>query len=70
MWPKAYRNYPKDTPLIQKTVEPNDGIIGCEMHDSNGWGEDYHRPQKRKHGVIFSFLKSLFGSNEKEGESS
>lgn len=70
MWPKAYRDYPKDKPLRKETVSPSRGIIGCEMHDSNGWGESYHQPKKKKHGIIYSFLTSLFGSSEKKGESS
>lgn len=38
MWFKHYRDYPIDQPLIKEPVEAGHGIIGCEMHDLNGWG--------------------------------
>ena len=43
MWPKKYRDYPVDTPLVQQKVEPGRGICGCEMHDLNGWGNTLHK---------------------------
>lgn len=46
MWPKSYRDYPKDKPLIKNQVEPGKGIIGCEMHDLNGWGSSWHHTRK------------------------
>lgn len=48
MWPKAYRDYKTDEPLIKERVEPGKGIIGCEMHDLNGWGLSLHIPRKKK----------------------
>ncbi len=42
MWPKEYRDYPKDKPLVKNRVEPGKGIVGCEMHDLNGWGTTHH----------------------------
>ncbi|HEY4832091.1 MAG TPA: hypothetical protein VIH61_05965 [Waddliaceae bacterium] len=42
MWPKFYKDYPVDSPLIKYPIEPGKGIIGCEMHELNGWGELYH----------------------------
>jgi hypothetical protein len=42
MWPKSYKDYPKDTPLVQNRVEPGKGIVGCEMSEPNGWGESFH----------------------------
>lgn len=48
MWPKAYRDYKTDEPLIKERVEPGKGIIGCEMHDLNGWGLSLHIPKKKK----------------------
>lgn len=42
MWPKTYRDYKTDQPLIQNQVSPGHGIIGCEMHDLNGWGTTLH----------------------------
>jgi hypothetical protein len=44
MWPKSYKDYPKDTPLVKQRVESGKGIIGCEMSEPNGWGESYHNP--------------------------
>lgn len=44
MWPKKYLDYPIDKPLIKQRVEPGKGIIGCEMHELNGWGASYHIP--------------------------
>ena len=47
MWLKKYRDYPPDHPLIKEQVEPGHGIIGCEMHDLNGWGLSHHRAPKK-----------------------
>ena len=60
MWFKEYRDYPIDRPLIQEQVEPGHGIIGCEMHELNGWGTDYHDFPHQKKGFLrrlFSFFK-------------
>lgn len=48
MWPKFYKDYPVDTLMIQYPVEPGKGIIGCEMHELNGWGELYHVKKKKR----------------------
>ena len=42
MWPKSYKDYPKDTPLVKNRVEPGKGIVGCEMSEPNGWGDTFH----------------------------
>lgn len=61
MWHKEYKDYPPDSPLIQQQVEPSRGIIGCEMHEPNGWGENYHRhAKKKKRGFFATLLSSLF----------
>jgi len=39
MWEKQYRDYPVDKPLIRKPIKSNDGLIGCEMHEPNGWND-------------------------------
>lgn len=60
MWPKKYKDYPEDLPLTQNQVEPGKGIIGCEMHDLNGWGEAYHifkKKEKRAHCLSFYNFK-------------
>lgn len=44
MWPKSYKDYREDEPLIKYQVEPSRGIIGCEMHELNGWGNTLHIP--------------------------
>lgn len=45
MWPKIYRDYKEDDPHKKCPVEPGKGIVGCEMHDLNGWGSTLHRPE-------------------------
>lgn len=62
MWHKEYKDYEVDKPLIKYQVEPSKGIIGCEMHDLNGWGNVIHIPKKKKRG----FLASFFSSEEKK----
>jgi hypothetical protein len=57
MWPKEYRDYPEDRPLIKYPVESGKGIIGCEMHEINGWGEKHHTFRK---GLIQTLLESIF----------
>lgn len=56
MWPKEYRDYEIDTPLIKNQVRPGKGIKGCEMHDLNGWGNSLHIPKRK---VKKGFLKTL-----------
>jgi len=65
MWPKKYKDYPEDLPLIQNQVEPGKGIIGCEMHDLNGWGGAYHIFKKKKKGLIASFFTILSSNKPK-----
>jgi hypothetical protein len=52
MWQKAYRDYPEDTPLVKYQVETGRDMIGCEMHEINGWGNTLHCPQHRDHKRI------------------
>lgn len=56
MWPKSYKDYPKDKELIKYQVEPGSGITGCEMHEFNGWGLSYQEPKKKN-----GFIRRLFG---------
>jgi hypothetical protein len=60
MWPKSYKDYKTDAPLIKLQVSPQKGIIGCEMHELNGWGEEHHLPQKQKKGMISTLLEAFF----------
>lgn len=55
MWQKEYRDYPPDKPLIKHPLIAGKGIIGCEMHELNGWGNTLHIPLKKPH-----FLRKLF----------
>jgi hypothetical protein len=68
VWHKEYRDYPLDAPLKKERLEPQKGLIGCEMHEPNGWGETYHNPRdKRKPGLIATLLGrvfALFGGKE------
>lgn len=67
MWPKAYRDYKTDEPQIKNRVEPGKGIIGCEMHDLNGWGNTLHIPAKeKKSGFFRTLLNAFFGKFEKK----
>lgn len=66
MWPKSYRDYKTDESLVKNKVEPGKGIIGCEMHDLNGWGNSLHIPaEKHKKGFFRTILLSLFGKFER-----
>jgi hypothetical protein len=60
MWFKEYRDYPIDTPLIKEQVEPGHGIIGCEMHDLNGWGTYLHSFKPRHKGLWVKLMSDLF----------
>lgn len=62
MWQKAYRDYKPDESLVKQDVGPGRGIIGCEMHELNGWGESLHvtRPKKGKKGLIRTLIDSFF----------
>lgn len=62
MWHREFKDYPPDSPLIQQQVDTGHGIIGCEMHEPNGWGENYQHPvKKKKRGFFANLLASLFG---------
>ena len=62
MWPKSYRDYKVDKPLKQKMIEPGKGIIGCEMHELNGWGNELHIKKKEiRKGWLARGLDYLFG---------
>jgi len=58
MWPKVYKDYPPDTPLKHEQVESGKSIIGCEMHELNGWGDRLHVPKSRKNKGFFQRLKA------------
>lgn len=61
MWFREYEDYPIDTPLVHEKVEPSSGIIGCEMHELNGWGNTVHIPKKaERKGLIASLLSYFF----------
>ncbi|CCB85240.1 hypothetical protein [Parachlamydia acanthamoebae] len=70
MWAKEYRDYPPDTTLKKYRVEPSQGIVGCEMHEINGWGNRIHIPLKKKRkGLISSVVNWLFSfGTKKENE--
>jgi hypothetical protein len=61
MWPKRYKDYPPDDPLIQNPVYPDAGIVGCEMHERNGWDTACHQkpPQKQRKSWMQRF-KNVF----------
>ncbi len=57
MWQKKYKDYPEDTDLVKKKVEPGKGIVGCEMHEINGWGLTHHQYRRRKNLFVKLFTK-------------
>jgi hypothetical protein len=57
MWFKKYRDYKIDKPLIKEQVRSGHGIIGCEMHDLNGWGVEHHQAHPKKNWVPFRLFK-------------
>lgn len=60
MWQKAYRDYKEDDPNVKNQVSPSHGIIGCEMHDLNGWGMTNHVDvSEKKRGIFATFLISF-----------
>lgn len=66
MWFRQYKDYPIDTALKHEKVEPSRGIIGCEMHEINGWGNSLHIQKKRKKGFIALLLSYFFANKDKE----
>lgn len=61
MWHKEYRDYPPDSPLIKEQRSTGQGLIGCEMHEPNGWGESFHElPKPKQRGIIARFVELLF----------
>lgn len=69
MWFKEYHDYPIDKPLIKEQVEPGHGIIGCEMHDLNGWSTHLHQIEPRKKGFWAKLMTHLFREREHHGSS-
>lgn len=65
MWPKIYRDYPVDKEQLQQKVEPGHGIIGCEMHETHGWGLENHRYRHRS-GAFAKFFVWLFGEESSD----
>jgi hypothetical protein len=60
MWPKEYQDYKIDSPLIKEPVETGHGIVGCEMHELNGWGHSFQiSPKEKRRGALASFLTRL-----------
>ena len=67
MWPKVYRDYKTDESLIKNQVESGKGIIGCEMHDLNGWGNSLHIPKKsKKQSIFLTLIKNIFHRSNKK----
>lgn len=61
MWPKSYRDYPVDKPLKKWQIESGKGIQGCEMHELNGWGAEYHhaKPKSSKKKLLTTWLDAI-----------
>jgi hypothetical protein len=56
MWYTEYANCPPDFPLKKEQVAPGKGIIGCEMHEINGWGNHYHLENFSNNRVTLSVI--------------
>ena len=56
-----YEDYKPDQPLIKDEVAASQGIVGCEMHDLNGWGLDYHVYKKPPQGHLRRMINLIFG---------
>jgi len=61
MWFREYQDYPIDSTLKQERVESGKGIVGCEMHERNGWQDHIHTYRPRKKGLISRLLDYWFG---------
>ena len=66
MWFREFKDYPIDTPLRKNKLEPGKGIVGCEMHDLMGWGNQIHEPPRPRQGLIATLLNTLFGGDGKK----
>lgn len=64
MWPKSYRDYKTDKSLVKYQVEPSHGIIGCEMHEINGWGNTLHIPEGKFDGFVRSRVSMTKENNK------
>jgi hypothetical protein len=63
VWRSIYKDYKPDGKWIKEEVESGKGIIGCEMHELNGWGNNIHKHEIKKDGWIRTFLNLLFKKN-------
>jgi hypothetical protein len=64
MWHKEYRDYKTDESLIKNKLSSGKGIVGCEMHEINGWGEHHHIPQKKRKNLFAKLLSYFFGTEK------
>lgn len=60
MWFKNYKDYPIDAPLLKESVESGKGIIGCEMHDLNGWGIEWHHSSPSQSSPLWRRLRAMW----------
>lgn len=68
MWPKEYRDYPIDEHLVKEQVEAGKGIVGCEMHEINGYGLTHHKEKGKKKKSLLVVLASLFFGKSKAND--
>lgn len=66
MWDYKYKKKPKDKKLNSEEVESGKGIIGCEMHELNGWGEEQHQYKREGGGLLRSLFSFFFRVPYKE----
>jgi hypothetical protein len=60
MWKNTYKDYKPNTQFVQQKVESGKGLIGCEMNELNGWGENRSISRPKKKGILRLLLSFIF----------
>lgn len=68
MWDYKYEKRKRDRDLLKEKVEAGKGIVGCEMHEINGWGIDHHQYPHRGNGVLRALFAFFFRTKYKNEE--
>lgn len=64
MWFREFKDYPIDKKVIRAPVETGKGIIGCEMNELMGWGNNIHIAPKKRKGIVARLLEYLSGTEK------
>ncbi len=68
MWNYIYKKKKNDRELLEEKVDSGKGIVGCEMHELNGWGESHHRYKREGNGYLRSLFSFFFKTPYKNKE--